>query len=29
MTLVKGFVACGVLFLPKGFRNAGWAFASS
>ena len=28
-TLVKGFVATGVLFLPKGWRNGGWLFSSS
>ena len=28
-TLVKGFVATGVLFLPKGWRNGGWMFSSA
>ena len=27
-TLLKGFVATGVLFLPKGWRNGGWLFSS-
>ena len=27
-TLVKGFVASGILFLPKGWRNGGWLFSS-
>jgi hypothetical protein len=26
-TLMKGFVGTGILFLPKGFANAGWLFA--
>lgn len=26
-TLVKGFVATGVLFLPNGFYNGGWFFS--
>lgn len=27
-TLLKGFVAAGVLFLPKGFVTGGWLFSS-
>lgn len=27
-TLIKGFVAAGVLFLPKGWRNGGWLFST-
>jgi proton-coupled amino acid transporter len=27
-TLLKGFVASGVLFLPKGFVTGGWLFSS-
>jgi hypothetical protein len=27
-TLIKGFVATGVLFLPKGWVNGGWLFSS-
>lgn len=27
-TLFKGFVATGVLFIPKGFRNGGWLFST-
>jgi solute carrier family 36 (proton-coupled amino acid transporter) len=27
-TLVKGFVATGVLFLPNGFYNGGWLFST-
>ena len=27
-TLIKGFVATGVLFMPKGFKNGGWLFSS-
>jgi proton-coupled amino acid transporter len=25
--LLKGFIGTGILFLPKGFRNGGWAFS--
>ena len=28
-TLLKGFVAAGVLFLPKGFVTGGWLFSSA
>ena len=28
-TLLKGFVATGVLFLPKGWRNGGWLFSTT
>ena len=27
-TLFKGFVATGILFLPKGFKNGGWLFST-
>ena len=27
-TLIKGFVATGMLFLPKGFNNGGYLFSS-
>lgn len=27
-TLIKGFVATGVLFLPKGWVNGGWLFST-
>ena len=27
-TLMKGFIATAVLFLPKGFRNGGWLFST-
>lgn len=27
-TLLKGFVGTGILFLPNGFYNGGWAFAT-
>ena len=27
-TLMKGFIASAVLFLPKGFRNGGWLFST-
>lgn len=27
-TLLKGFVAAGVLFLPKGWVNGGWLFST-
>lgn len=27
-TLLKGFVASGVLFLPKGFVTGGWLFST-
>lgn len=26
MSLLKGFVCCGILALPKSFENGGWAF---
>jgi proton-coupled amino acid transporter len=26
--MLKGFLVTGILFLPKGFRNGGWAFSS-
>lgn len=28
-TLLKGFVAAGVLFIPKGFYTGGWGFTSA
>ena len=28
-TLLKGFVAAGVLFIPKGFYSGGWGFTSA
>lgn len=27
-TLIKGFVAAGILFLPKGWCNGGWLFST-
>jgi hypothetical protein len=27
-TLMKGFVATGVLFLPKGWKSGGWLFST-
>ena len=27
-TLVKGFIVTAVIFIPKGFKNGGWAFSS-
>ena len=27
-TLIKGFIAAGVLFIPKGWCNGGWLFSS-
>jgi proton-coupled amino acid transporter len=27
VTLIKGFVATGVLYLPKSFVNGGWGFS--
>lgn len=28
-TLLKGFIATGVLYMPKNFKNAGWAWGAA
>jgi len=29
LSLLKGFVCTGIIYLPKAFRNGGWAFSAA